>query len=136
MPFTPGRPIPEAKAELFKALAHPVRVRVLELLAGGEQTMGGLALHTGVASGMVVAYGILAIRLPHWIPGMPRTFVLLGWLFLAVTLTLALLFFVEYYTLTAVELVAGILVFAWIILFIRNADALHRDSDGTDPTAS
>ena len=86
------------------------------------------ALHTGVASGMVVAYGVLVIRLPHWIPGMPRAFVLLGWLFLAVTLVLAVLFFVGYYTLTAVELVAGILVFAWIILFIRNADALQRDS--------
>ena len=38
---------------------------------------------------------------------MPRAFVLLGWLFLAVTLVLAVLFFVGYYTLTAVELVAG-----------------------------
>ena len=62
-----------------------------------------------------------SIRLPHWIPGMPRAFVLLGWLFLAVTLVLAVFFFVGYYTLTAVELVAGILVFTWIILFIRNA---------------
>lgn len=48
MPFTPGRPITEAKAELFKALAHPARVRVLELLAAGEQTMGQLALHSGL----------------------------------------------------------------------------------------
>jgi hypothetical protein len=28
--------------------------------------------------------------------------------------------------------VAGLLVFTWIILFIRNADALHRDT-GTRP---
>jgi hypothetical protein len=41
---------------------------------------------------------------------------------------LAVLFFVGYYTLTAVELVAGLLVFTWIILFIRNADALQQDS--------
>jgi hypothetical membrane protein len=86
------------------------------------------ALHTGVASGMLVAYGVLVIRLPQWIPGMPRAFVLLGWLFLAVTVGLAVLFFVGYYTLTAVELVAGLLVFTWIILFIRNADALQQDS--------
>lgn len=89
-------------------------------------------LHTGVASGMVVAYAVLAIRLPAWIPGMPRAFVLLGWLFLAVTVLLAGFFFVGYYTLTAVELVAGLLVFTWIILFIRNADALNRDT-GTQP---
>src|SRR5258708_33080872 len=35
-----SRPISELKAELFKALAHPARVRVLELLSAGEQTVG------------------------------------------------------------------------------------------------
>lgn len=48
MPFTVGRPITEAKADLFKALAHPARVRVLELLAEGERTMGALAEQTGL----------------------------------------------------------------------------------------
>lgn len=48
MPFATGRPITEAKAELFKALAHPARVRVLELLADGEHTMGELAELTGL----------------------------------------------------------------------------------------
>lgn len=32
-----------AKAELFKALAHPIRVRVLEVLVEGERTVGELA---------------------------------------------------------------------------------------------
>lgn len=86
------------------------------------------ALHTGVASGMVAAFGVLVIALPKWITGMPRPFVVLGWLFLAVTLLLAVFFFIGYYTLTAVELVAGILVFTWIVLFIRNAAALEQDS--------
>ncbi len=48
MPFTPGRPIADAKADLFKALAHPARVRVLELLAEGEHTIGELAEATGL----------------------------------------------------------------------------------------
>jgi ArsR family transcriptional regulator len=48
VPFTPGRPITEAKADLFKALAHPGRVRVLELLAEGECTIGALAAETGM----------------------------------------------------------------------------------------
>jgi ArsR family transcriptional regulator len=48
MPFTPGRPIAEAKADLFKALAHPGRVRILELLAEGERTIGELAGGTGM----------------------------------------------------------------------------------------
>ena len=35
-------PIYEMKAELFKALAHPLRVRALELLADGEQPVSAL----------------------------------------------------------------------------------------------
>src|SRR3954467_2483468 len=48
MPFTPGRPLAEAKAELFKALGHPARVRVLELLAERDHTIGELAEATGL----------------------------------------------------------------------------------------
>ena len=48
MPFTPGRPLAEAKAELFKALSHPARIRVLELLAECERTVGELADGTGL----------------------------------------------------------------------------------------
>lgn len=48
MPFTAGRPVTDAKAELFKALAHPARVRVLELLAEREHTMGELADEAGL----------------------------------------------------------------------------------------
>lgn len=48
MPFTPGRPLAEAKAELFKALAHPARIRVLELLAERERTISELAVGTGL----------------------------------------------------------------------------------------
>lgn len=86
------------------------------------------AIHTGVASGMLVAYAVLVIGLPKWITGISRTFVLVGWLFLAVSTVLAVLFVVGYYTLTAVELVAGILVFTWIVLFIRNSAALEHDA--------
>jgi len=48
VPFTEGRPLAEAKADLFKALAHPVRIRVLELLADGDRTIGELAEATGL----------------------------------------------------------------------------------------
>lgn len=111
------------------------RVRVCLIIVGVFLGLVGVfpvdqffAVHTGVASGMVVAFGVLVIGLPTWITGMPRPFVVLGWLFLAVTLVLAVLFAVSYYTLTAVELVAGILVFTWIVLFIRNGAALEQDA--------
>jgi len=48
MPSTAVRPVTEAKADLFKALGHPVRVRVLELLAEGERSMGELAAASGI----------------------------------------------------------------------------------------
>lgn len=48
MPFTVGRPLTDAKAELFRALGHPARVRVLELLAEGESTVGELAEAAGL----------------------------------------------------------------------------------------
>jgi DNA-binding transcriptional ArsR family regulator len=32
-----------AKAELFRALAHPIRIRVLEVLVEGEESVGALA---------------------------------------------------------------------------------------------
>ena len=36
------RDIPRLKAEFFKALGHPLRIRVLELLAEGEQSVSAL----------------------------------------------------------------------------------------------
>lgn len=51
MPFSsvpPDAPIHEAKAQLFKALGHPVRVRVLEVLADGEAPVAELLTDTGL----------------------------------------------------------------------------------------
>ena len=84
-------------------------------------------IHTAFASGMAVVYAVLVIRLRTWIPGMTRFFVYLGWVFLAIVVGLGVFFAIGWYTLTAVELVAGTLVFTWIILFIRSAAALQGD---------
>lgn len=35
----PSRPLSEIKAELFKALGHPGRVRILEVLSEGDHTV-------------------------------------------------------------------------------------------------
>jgi DNA-binding transcriptional ArsR family regulator len=43
-----NRPISEIKAELFKALAHPARIRVLELLADGERSVGEIQPLIGI----------------------------------------------------------------------------------------
>ena len=41
-------PLSEVKAELFKALAHPARVRVLEVLVDGERSVGELQPLIGI----------------------------------------------------------------------------------------
>ena len=43
-----GEPIAELKADLFKAMAHPARIRILEVLAGGERTVGELQPAVGI----------------------------------------------------------------------------------------
>src|SRR3954453_14389343 len=42
------RPLSGVKAELFKALAHPARVRVLEVLVDGERSVGELQPLVGI----------------------------------------------------------------------------------------
>ena len=42
-----GLPLAQLKSDLFKSLAHPLRVQVLELLAGGERSVGSLAESLG-----------------------------------------------------------------------------------------
>lgn len=47
----PSRPLSEVKSELFKALAHPARIRVLEVLALEEEcTVGELQPLVGIES--------------------------------------------------------------------------------------
>lgn len=42
------RPLYEIKAELFKALGHPARIRILELLADGETAVRDILSDTGM----------------------------------------------------------------------------------------
>jgi DNA-binding transcriptional ArsR family regulator len=42
------RPLSEIKADLFKALAHPARVRALEVLVAGELTVSELQPLVGI----------------------------------------------------------------------------------------
>jgi hypothetical membrane protein len=82
------------------------------------------AVHNTVATGMAVVYAVLVIGLPRFLPSMPRVFVYLGWAYVAVIVVLAVFFATGYYNLTAVELVAGLLIFSWIILFLRNTGSI------------
>ena len=85
-------------------------------------------LHTAAASGMVVVFGTLIVRMRSLVPSIPATFNLLGLVFLAVIAFAVLMYFpFGYYNLTAVELIAASLVFAWLIVLIRNLAAVDAD---------
>ena len=53
-------PIYQVKAEFFKTLAHPARIRVLELLRDGDRTVGDLIPEVGIeASHLSQQLGIM-----------------------------------------------------------------------------
>lgn len=46
-----ARPVHEVKGTLFRVLGHPARVRILELLAAGERSVGALQASLSLDSG-------------------------------------------------------------------------------------
>lgn len=44
------KPIYRVKAEFFKVLAHPARIRILEVLREGERSVGDLVPEVGIES--------------------------------------------------------------------------------------
>jgi hypothetical protein len=80
--------------------------------------------HNVAASGMLVAFITVVLGLRSWIPAMPRVFILLGYVYVGIVVLLAVWFLTGYYTLTAVELVAFVLIFSWLIVFLRNTGTM------------
>jgi ArsR family transcriptional regulator len=65
----PQPPVYQAKAEMFRILGHPVRIRTLELLRDGERTVGDLQHALGLDSsgtsqhlGILRRHGVLESR--------------------------------------------------------------------------
>jgi DNA-binding transcriptional ArsR family regulator len=52
------------KAELFKALSHPTRIRILELLREGEKSVGELQLALGI-EGSTVSQQLAILRMKN-----------------------------------------------------------------------
>ena len=44
------KPVYQAKAEFFKVLGHPARIRILEVLREGERSVGDLVPDVGIES--------------------------------------------------------------------------------------
>ena len=129
-------------AALGKSARSRRRVRLLQ---GGLVLMGillacvglfpvdeNLAVHNTVASGMVTVYAALIIGIRRLVPPISPAFVALGFVFLGVIVVAGVAFAQGYYNLTATELIAACLIFAWLIILIRNLGAV--DADRLDET--
>ncbi|UCR89910.1 hypothetical protein [Mycetocola spongiae] len=81
-------------------------------------------VHNLSAMGMAAMFiGLLAAS-PWILRGMPRTYFLSAWAFLAITILSVILFIEGYFGLTAFEVVVFTLIFSWIAVFIRFLVAL------------
>ncbi len=93
-------------------------------------------VHNTVATGMAVAFAVIVVGLPWFLRRISRVFVGLGWTYVVVIALLAVFFATGYYNLTAVELIAAVLIFSWIIVFLRTASADPRPSVAAGATRS
>jgi hypothetical protein len=88
-----------------------------------------LEAHNTAASGMAIVYVAMVVSLRWLLPSMPRVFILLGYVYVGVIVVLAIFFITGYYNLTAVELIAAVLIFSWVIVFLRNTGAVETTVD-------
>lgn len=117
------------------------RVRLCLVLVGVFLALVGVFpvdamfwVHTGAASGMAIIFGLLAFRIRAWVPDFAQSLALLGRGYFVLVVVLGAAFAFGDYTLTAVELVAGVLIFSWIVLYLQAVSALARDAQ--EPTSS
>ena len=94
-----------------------------------------LEAHNTAASGMAIVYVAMVASLRWLLPSMPRVFILLGYLYVGVIVVLAIFFVTGYYNLTAVELIAAVLIFSWVIVFLRNTGAVETSADAPSSPA-
>lgn len=87
-------------------------------------------IHTLAASGMALIFIALLVASPFVLRGLPsRFFWVCGGFLAALIVSLYLYFPVGYFNLTAFELIAFVIIYGWIAVFIRLLDALATTSD-------
>jgi Protein of unknown function (DUF998) len=89
-----------------------------------------VTLHNICAAGMAVAFAVLLVASPFVLTGLPRRFTVMCAGFFATLLVSAVLFYpVGYFNLTSFELVAFVIIFGWIAVFIRLIGAIVEQAD-------
>jgi hypothetical membrane protein len=76
-------------------------------------------VHDIAALGLAATFLTALIAGPTLFRGMPRTYFVSSWVILGTTVLSALMFAVGMITLTAIEIIVFVLIFAWISVFVR-----------------
>ncbi|WP_158863076.1 DUF998 domain-containing protein [Leifsonia sp. AG29] len=110
-----------------------LRLRVCLILIGVLLAGVGLfpldvskVLHNVSAVGMLITFTFVVFWVRRALPGAPRSFLVYGYVSFAVIVVAAVFFVTGYYVLTATELVAGVMVFSWLIVYLRVSGAAAR----------
>ncbi|WP_292884773.1 DUF998 domain-containing protein [Microbacterium sp.] len=124
---TAALPVPEPRDERGRTIVRVGLILIGILLAcvGIFPVDRFFLLHNTVATGMAVCFAVVVVGLPWFLRRISRVFVALGWIYVLVIALLGVFFATGYYNLTAVELIAAVLIFSWIIVFLRTAGADH-----------
>lgn len=116
--------------------AAAIRVRVGLILIGVLLACVGIfplnvsaTLHNVSAVGMVLVFALVVFWVRNALPAAPASFFVLGYVFFAVIVLMLVFFAIGYYVLTAAELVAGVLVFSWLIVYLRVSGAAVAELD-------
>lgn len=117
-------------------------VRALLIVIGLALVMVGIisvdvseVAHTVFSLIALVGFGLLLVLTPIVLRGLPRGFVVTTIVVIGVVVVAVGLFASGYYNLTALELVAVLVIFAWLILFARNATGGGDDVWAPEPEA-
>lgn len=98
--------------------------------AGVVPEDAGAFVHVTLAAGVAVVFGGVLIGLRWILDGFSRTFLLFSDVALAGLVISTLLFWpIRYYNLAAYELVAGGIIFAWLVIFMRHVAASTGSHD-------
>ncbi|NNC11640.1 DUF998 domain-containing protein [Planctomonas sp. JC2975] len=84
-------------------------------------------LHNVSAVGMLITFTLVVFWVRKALPTAPRSFFVFGYVSFAVIVVMAVFYVVGYYVLTATELVAGAVVFGWLLVYLRVSGAAQRD---------
>jgi hypothetical membrane protein len=111
-------------------------VRVTLIMVGVALVAVGLipvdvnaVVHNIVAIAALVGFAALLIGAPIVLRDLPRSFLTTTIVVIAAMALVTLLFAVGYYNLTALELVAVLLIFVWLVIFTRNVSAGRDDRE-------